>query len=201
MQLARYLDELQQWNRRMNLTALRGDAEIALFHFADSLTLAPQLAPTEPLLDIGTGAGFPGLPVKLALPGLPLTLLEATAKKVSFLRHLVRVLGLRGVTVLDGRAEALGAVPGLQAAFGAVTARALGDLPKTVRLGAPFLRPGGRLLAMRGSQGPVEVREAAVAVGQAGLIAEAVIPYRLPGLRAPRHLVVLRRPRVFHVEQ
>lgn len=190
--LSRYLDELRQWNRRMNLTGLRSDGEIALFHFADSLVLLPHLAPTEPLLDLGTGAGFPGVPLKLALPALPLTLVEATAKKGMFLRHVVRSLTLQGVQVLTGRAEALGVSPGLQGAFRVVTARALGDLLKTVRLCAPFLQPGGRLLALRGNRAGEEVKEAAATLHQAGLAPEAVIPYRLPGLRAPRHIVVLR---------
>jgi 16S rRNA (guanine527-N7)-methyltransferase len=98
-QFLAYLDLLLKWNRRMNLTALRTPAEIISRHFLDSLLLLPHLPETGRLLDIGSGAGFPGLPLKIARPGLTIDLVEATAKKVSFLKEAVRRLGLSGVEV------------------------------------------------------------------------------------------------------
>ena len=98
-QFLTYLDLLLKWNRKMNLTALRTPREIIIHHFLDSLLLLPYLPETGRLLDIGSGAGFPGLPLKIARPGLTIDLVEATAKKVSFLKEAIRLLGLSGVEV------------------------------------------------------------------------------------------------------
>jgi len=156
---ARYRASLENWNLRLNLTSAAALADIERSHFLDALTLVPYLR-TLPagarLVDIGSGAGFPGVPLKLALPGIELALVEATAKKAGFLRWLVNELGLSGVTVHNRRAEELAHDPELRERFDAATARALGALPTVLELTLPFLRVGGVLLAQRGTDGPAE---------------------------------------------
>ncbi len=167
----RYLAGLRDWNRRLNLTSAAALADAERTHFLDALALAPylrELPVSAGLVDIGSGAGFPGIPLKLAMPGIELALVEATAKKVEFLRWLVGELSLTGVAVHGGRTEDLAHDPALRERFDAATARALGAFPTVLELTLPFLRVGGVLLAQRGNAGPAEasaVTGAAEALG------------------------------------
>ena len=100
-----YLKELKEWNQKINLTSLKTDEAIITTHFIDSLTLIPHLPSSASILDLGSGAGFPGIPLKIAAPAHNITLLEATRKKANFLRHIIRILGLSKTTVVECRAE------------------------------------------------------------------------------------------------
>src|SRR5919204_1688027 len=115
----------------------------------DSLVLLDLLGDARTLVDVGSGGGLPGLPLKLARPRLRVTLLEANRKKAAFLTHATAVLGLEGVEVVAMRAEEAGRLPGLRDAFDVATARALAPMPVLAELCLPFVRPGGRLLAMK----------------------------------------------------
>ena len=154
-----YVEELKKWNARINLTALVGDLEIGVKHFLDSLTLAPYLHGTKRVLDIGPGAGFPGLPLKILSPAIELLLLEASQKKVFFLRHIVRVLKLEGVEIIHGRAEASEMKKRYAGSFDLVLSRALADLPTSLQLALPYAQKGGRIVGMRGKKGEEEVTE------------------------------------------
>src|SRR5437588_9487666 len=146
-QLLRYCQELLEWNTRINLTAITNPEEVWLKHFLDSLSLL--LAYDQPqirLLDIGSGAGFPGLPLKIVRPEWQVTLLEATNKKVTFLRHMLEVLRLEGVEVVHGRAEELGRKHEYRAEFDVVTARAVASLPALLEYCAPCCRIDGRII-------------------------------------------------------
>ena len=174
----RYAHGLAVWNARLNLTSARALADIERTHFLDSLTLAPlvtrEVGGDARVVDVGAGAGFPGVALKLAMPSLRLTLIEATAKKAEFLRWLAGDLALDGVEVLTGRAEMLAHDAELREAFDVATARALGPLTVVLELTLPFVRAGGVLLAQRGSEGAAEA-EAAGAAAEAlgGAIREA----------------------------
>ena len=152
-QFAVYYRELADWNRRMNLTSVIDPDEVQLKHFLDSLTLLPALGGNLPedvrVVDVGSGGGFPGLPLKLARPGSSLTLVEATGKKANFLRHLAAVLGLSDVAVLTGRAEDLAHRPELRAAFDLTLARGLARMPTLLEYTLPFTRLGGRVIAWK----------------------------------------------------
>ncbi len=155
--LDRYVAELARWNRAIRLVGPRDLAGIRV-QVADSLLPFLLRPPRFPLLDIGSGAGLPALPLAVVHPGRPITCVEPRAKRVAFLRHAVRSLGLRAVQVLEGRLEAGGGPPGLAAAgFSCVTARALADVATVVGLAAPYLAPGGRVYLPRGGDPPVAI--------------------------------------------
>jgi 16S rRNA (guanine527-N7)-methyltransferase len=146
-----YGEELARWSARMNLTALREPEEIVREGFLDSLACL-HFVPTEAcrVLDIGSGTGFPSIPLKLVRPALEVTLLEASRKKTSFLRHIVRILDLQGARVVQRRAEDLADDPAEQGKYDLAFARAVASPPEQIQLAAPFLRPGGLFLAQVG---------------------------------------------------
>ncbi len=154
-----YIKELKKWNQRINLTSLETDREIAVKHFLDSLTIAPFLQDATQILDIGTGAGFPGLPLKIFAPSIDVLLLESSQKKCSFLRHIVRGLKLAGVEIVHGRAEDKKMIERYAGGFDVVLSRALADLSTSLQLALPYAKRGGRIVGMRGRQGERE-REA-----------------------------------------
>ena len=155
-----YIDQLKKWNRTINLTSLTGDQEIVAKHFVDSLTPAPYVHGAQRVLDIGAGAGFPGLPLKIIYPALELVLLEASQRKCFFLRHMVRGLELEGVEVVHGRAED-DAIQGRYAGcFDLVLSRAVADLPTSLHLALPYPKKGGFIVGMRGRKGEQEQGEA-----------------------------------------
>ena len=148
----RYLSELKVWNRKINLTSLRDDGDIVIGHFLDSLSAARFMPAEGRLLDIGSGAGFPGLPIKIVYPSLCVTLIDSVQKKAAFMREIVRVLGLEGVSVVWGRAEDEG--NGItRRSFERVITRAVGSIPDMLGLSEPYLAPGGRIILMRGRTG------------------------------------------------
>ena len=171
---------LVEQSSRLNLTSVREPAAIERRHFGESLALLQALeslgALASPAIDIGTGAGFPGLPIKIVRPDFQLTLLEATGKKCRFLELVVDTLGLTGVTVICSRAEELAQDPAHREAYELVLARAVAPLRVLVELALPFLRPGGHLAAPKGSAAPREVREAATALRLCGGDVTAVQP-------------------------
>lgn len=195
-QLARLGASLREWNQRVNLTRITDPAEVEVRHFLDSLTAAIPLLPAlregyaPRLIDVGTGAGFPALPLKVAFPAIRLTLLEATAKKAAFLRHAVQHLGLQAVEVLVERAETAARDPGHRDRYDWATARALGPLPVVVELCAPFLAPGGLLVAQRRGDLEAELRAASAAFQALKVAPRAPVPIALPGLADGRGLVV-----------
>ena len=164
-----YYSELAAWNETVNLTAVSGLEEVQARHFLDSLAVASALPATvldgsERLLDVGTGAGFPGLPLKLAYPRIDLTLLEATAKKTAFLVHVVKTLGLEGVEVVTGRAEDEAHRLEMRERFGAVVSRAVARLDVLAELCLPFCAVGGVMIAQKGPQVEEELRQARNAI-------------------------------------
>ncbi len=183
----KYLTELNKWNEKVNLTALRSDEEIVVRHFLDSLICckALQISGQTRLLDVGAGAGFPGLPIKIASRSVDLTLLEPSQKKTAFLRHLVGVLGLEGVTVVPARVEQALETPALRPPFSHIVSRAL-KLQDLIRFVAPLLGDKGLVALWRGPQN--------VGVGDLdGFMQETVYPYTLPFGHGERYLLVFSK--------
>ena len=191
--LARYEQELIEWNARFNLTAIRSLQEIRTKHFLDSLTclLVLRVMPPERLVDIGTGAGFPGIPLKVIYPKLQLTLVESVGKKAEFCRHVVRTLGLSGVEVVQERAEVLGQSPAHREKYDWAVARAVAILPVLAEFLLPLVRVGGGMLAMKGESGPAEAHAAERALRLLGGHLRQLLPVTLPAVVEERYLVVV----------
>lgn len=164
-----YLEALQQANQSFNLTAVRDPDTAWMRHIADSLSLIPLLPEDASIIDVGSGAGLPGLVLALAAPDRSVTLLEATGKKCSFLSRVTDDLGLHRVRVRNARAEETGQDPECREAFGVAVARAVADLPVLLELCAPLVRVGGRVLALKGQSAAEEQARAAFAGEQLGL--------------------------------
>jgi 16S rRNA (guanine527-N7)-methyltransferase len=206
-----YYEELVAWNARFNLTAITEYEQVQVRHFLDSLSCVRALVGTEYLvsaapgragfrlarpltcIDVGSGAGFPGLPLKIVLPRLRLTLLEATGKKVTFLEHIVERLGLEEVTVIKGRAEELGQMGGHRERYDLVLARAVAELPALVEYLLPLCQLGGLCIAQKGVKAQVEVAPAQRALAILGGSLRQIIPVELTGLAETRHLVILEK--------
>ena len=191
--LARYEQELVDWNSRVNLTAIHSSQEIRTKHFLDSLTclLAFRDIPPERLIDVGTGAGFPGIPLKILYPKMQLTLVESVGKKVDFCRHIVRTLNLTNVDVVQDRAEALGQLPAHREKYDWAVARAVAILPVLAEYLLPLVRVGGGMLAMKGESGPAEAHAAEHALRVLGGHLRQLVPVTLPGVVEERYLVVV----------
>lgn len=187
----RYQQELLEWNTRFNLTAIKDPAEIFLKHFLDSLSLLTiRDAPAAHLFDIGSGAGFPGLPLAIVRPDWHITLLEATGKKVRFLQHIGENLQLRNVTVIHGRAEELAHRENYRAQFNMVTARAVSALPVLLEYAAPYCRQGGILIFPKKGDLTDEMARAHQAAPQVGAHFRTEMAVTLPGLDDGRSLLV-----------
>jgi 16S rRNA (guanine527-N7)-methyltransferase len=185
-QLARlvaHLDLLDEWNSRMNLTAIRDRPAQLTKHLLDSLTVQPFLR-GERIADVGSGAGFPGIPLAIVEPGRRFALIESTGKKCRFLEHVRDTLGLANVEVVQSRAEAYR--PEIR--FDTVIARAVGPIAGLLKVAGPLVVGGGRLLAMKGRYPRDEL-----AARLNGWKVAAVHPLTVPGLAEERHLVELVR--------
>ncbi len=166
---ATYAGELERWSQRVNLTAIRGLDAIVTRHFLDSLSCAPAWPATAAsLIDIGSGAGFPGLALKIWQPGLQLTLVESIGKKADFLEHICATLGLADVTVLRERAEIVGQAVQQRERYDVATARAVAELRVLAEYCLPLLRIGGRMIALKGRDLQAELDAAVDAIALFG---------------------------------
>ena len=191
--LSLYERELVDWNAHFNLTAIRDPQEIHIKHFLDSLTCLLVLREKSigRLIDIGTGAGFPGIPIKILYPKMQLTLVESVGKKAEFCCHVVRILDLQGVEVVQERAESLGQNPSHREQYDWAVARAVAILPVLAEFLLPFVRVGGSMLAMKGESGPAEAHSAERALRVLGGHLRQLLPVTLPGVAEERYLVVI----------
>ena len=187
----RYYEALTERNRVMNLTAIEGEADTARLHFLDSLSPL-LLFPLEGkrIIDVGTGAGFPGLPLKIACPDLSLTLLDSQQKRVEFLRDTCASLKLEDVECLHVRAEEC---PALRESFDLALSRAVARLNVLCELCLPFVKVGGAFLALKGPAVSEELNEAQRAVSLLGGTVEQVFPYTLPGEETAHNIAVIRK--------
>ncbi len=183
IQFSRLLDELERWNRKVNLTAVRDRDQMVTLHLADSLVARPLLQGKR-ILDIGTGAGFPGLPLAIAEPQRQFTLLDSNNKKIQFVQHAVGVLGLDNVVAVKARAEDY--APGHR--FDTVIARALATLPRLVEMAGHHVGEGGVFVALKGRYPAEEIQELKAPWSH------EVVELDVPGLeKGSRHAVLLRQ--------
>jgi len=192
----RYYEELVTWNTRVNLTTILEWEAVQVQHFLDSLTcvrVLPTAVQSSPytIVDIGAGAGFPGVALKIALPHIRLTLVESVRKKAAFLQHLVQKLGLTEAEVLVLRAEEAGRQPVHREVYDMAVARAVAALPVLAEYMLPLVRIGGLAIAMKGREVEQEIAAAAGALALLGGQLQTTLPVDLPGLKERRHLVIL----------
>lgn len=190
---SRYESLLLEWNQRVNLTAIRNPEMIRIKHFLDSLTcllVMPEIN-SQRIVDVGTGAGFPGLPLKIVCPSLSLTLVESVGKKAAFCKVVVEELGLSSVTILNQRAEEVAHLTTHREHYDWAVARAVANLPTLVEYLLPLVRVGGAALAMKGETAPAEVHQAERAIQILGGRVRKLIPIHLPQVAEERYLVVI----------
>ncbi|MBI2862284.1 MAG: 16S rRNA (guanine(527)-N(7))-methyltransferase RsmG [Chloroflexi bacterium] len=203
-----YSQELIRWNKRINLTAISDEEGIQIRHFLDSLSILPALKPyvgdsdaplvrqvgnqpqLQRVIDVGSGAGFPGLPLRIVCPSLHTTLLDSSAKKISFLRYLLAELGLPDVEVICARAEDLGHDPKHREQYDLAISRALGRLPALAELCLPFVQIGRAMAAMKKGDIAAELAAGQAAAVRLGGAEMRAIPIEVPFLPDLRHLVL-----------
>lgn len=209
-----YMNELLKWNQRANLTAITAPEEIQTKHFLDSLTCLLAFPGAEPspeearkrglierlrrgaglsCIDVGSGAGFPGLPLKICLPEMSLTLVDSVGKKANFLSHVVTLLKLEGARVINARAEELAHLPEERERYDVVVARAVSRLAVVAELCLPFCRVGGRVIAPKKGDLAGEMEEGRYAVEKMGGRYGELVPIRLSLLEGGRYLVVMEK--------
>jgi 16S rRNA (guanine527-N7)-methyltransferase len=192
-----YYHEIIEWNRKVNLTSITDYEDVQVKHFLDSLTIitAIELSNGLNVIDIGAGAGLPGIPLKIVSPGIYLTLLEATAKKARFLEHLVQTLGLDKVQIATGRAEEIAHDNRYREKFQLALARALAPLPVLAELALPFCEVGGCCVAQKKGDIGGEVARALKAIEVMGGKLREVKPVGLEELNDKRYLVIIDKVR------
>ena len=198
-----YYRELVEWNERINLTAITDYVEVQTKHFLDSLVALPLImeelgaatSAGQPLrlLDVGTGAGFPGIPLKIVASHLDVTLMDGTGKKVTFLGELVTKLGLEDVKVVQGRAEEMGNHAEYRARFDLVTARAVATLNTLVEYLLPFVRRHGLAVIYKGASAPQELQDAGKAIELLGGKTLRLAPVQVPGMEEQRFILLIKK--------
>lgn len=192
-----YYDLLISWNQKMNLTAITEPKEFAVKHIIDSLTALRGMEEKDSfrLIDVGTGAGFPGIPLKILCPNMRLLLLDSLNKRVRFLETVIRALELQDVVCLHGRAEEAAHDKKLRECFDVAVSRAVARLSALAEYLLPFVRTGGRAIALKGMRYEEEVQEAQYAVRILGGAEIQEIPVALPGFSDKRAILVMRKER------
>ena len=191
-----YEADLLDWNERISLTAIRDPEGVRRKHFLDSLTVLlawERRSPPETLIDVGTGAGFPGLVVKLIWPGTRVTLVESIHKKADFCRHIVARLGLTQVQVVSERAEAVGQDPRHRHSYDLAVARAVARMPILMEYLLPLVHNNGIVMAMKGESAPAETQSAENAIHLMGGKLHKLVHVELPGVVEERFIVVVKK--------
>lgn len=194
-QFEMYYQELVTWNEKMNLTGITDRDQVYIKHFYDSITLSfhIQMGEITTLADIGSGAGFPGIPLKICFPHLKLTIIDSLNKRIHFLQHVVDQLGLQDVTLIHGRAEDLARKVELRDSFDLATARAVARLAVLNEFCLPFVKQGGMFAAMKGSNPEEEVKEAKRSLSELKGQLRATPHFSLPLENSERHIVIIKK--------
>lgn len=194
-QFKKYYETLVEWNEKMNLTAITDKEEVYLKHFFDSVSAAFYFDLTQPirLCDVGAGAGFPSIPLKIAFPHIEVTIVDSLNKRITFLNHLAQVLNLENVNFVHDRAEALGVNPQHRETYDVVTARAVARMSILSELCLPLVKVGGNFLAMKAAQASEELSAAQKAITILGGKLENTFTFTLPVEESERTILIIKK--------
>ena len=192
-QFTEYMELLKEWNKNINLTAIEDDREIIIKHFIDSLSILPYVSDeSKTLIDVGTGAGFPGIPLKITNKNIDITLLDSLDKRVKFLNEVIRVTNIENIKAVHGRAEDMGVNPNFREKYDIAVARAVANLPVLLEYCLPFVKINGVFIAMKGSN-IEELNNSSKALDILGGKIEKIEKMELPFTNIERNVVVVRK--------
>lgn len=189
----KYMELLLEWNKKINLTAIVEPRDVILKHFVDSLTICKELQKNKTLADIGTGAGFPGIPVKILRPDLDITLIDSLNKRVNFLTMVIEALKLEKIIALHGRIEDFGKNKKYRERFDYVTSRAVANLSTLSEYMIPLVKIGGKCICMKGSNIDEELKNAEKAIKTLGGKIEKVDTFLLPDTDMGRNIILIKK--------
>lgn len=194
-QFERYFETLVEWNEKMNLTAITDKAEVYLKHFYDSITASFYFDFTKPfhLCDVGAGAGFPSIPLKIVFPHIEVTIVDSLNKRISFLNHLANVLELENVHFIHDRAETFGVNPAFRESFDVVTARAVARMSVLSELCLPLVKVGGHFIAMKAAHANDELANGKKAITTLGGRLEEMFTFTLPMEESERNILIIKK--------
>ena len=189
----RYMNLLIEWNKVMNLTAITEKDEIILKHFIDSLTILDYIQNDQKVIDVGTGAGFPGIPIKIMNPSLDITLMDSLNKRINFLNEVIKNIGLEKIKTVHSRAEELGHNKDYREKFDVATSRAVANLSTLLEYMMPFVKVGGICICMKGSNISEELENAQKAINELGGKIEKIDNFYLPNSDIERNILIIRK--------
>lgn len=192
-QLYQYMKRLLEWNKKMNLTAITKEEEIILKHFIDSFTIAKYLKKDKKIVDVGTGAGFPGIPLKIIRPDLEILLLDSLNKRILFLEEVIKELKLTKINTIHSRAEEFGRNKRYRESFSYATSRAVANLSTLAEYLLPLIEIGGYGIAMKGSEIEEEVKKSKKAISVLGGKIEKIDSFLLPKSEIKRNIILIKK--------
>lgn len=192
-QFEKYKNLLLEWNEKVNLTAITEEDEIILKHFIDSMTILKYIEKNSSIVDVGTGAGFPGIPLKIANSSINVTLVDSLNKRLIFLEEVINQLNLKNIKTVHSRAEEFGQNKNYREKFDIATSRAVANLSVLVEYILPLVKVGGKCICMKGSDVQEELKNSKEAIKILGGKIELVEEFNLPGSDIKRNIVVIRK--------
>lgn len=188
-----YMNILLEWNEKINLTAITNEEEIILKHFVDSLTINKYIEEGKSIIDVGTGAGFPGIPIKILREDLKVTLLDSLNKRINFLNEVIEKLDLKNIECIHGRAEEFGKNKNYREKYDFATSRAVANMSTLSEYLIPFVKVGGKVLAMKGDKAEEELEDAKKAIKLLGGKVENIDNFYLPDSDIKRNIIIIKK--------